>query len=163
MRTTKIMLQTAEVYTTRWMRQNGDSMLRISIGIIFFWFGILKFFPGASPAQDLAIRTISLLTFGILPASVIINMLALWEVVIGIGFITGKYLKTTLLLLFAQMLGTFTPVFLFPAEVFTAIPYAPTLEGQYIIKNIVIVSAGFVIGAKVFGNSQKNKAQTSAV
>lgn len=138
-------------------------MLRISIGIIFFWFGILKFFPGASPAQDLAIRTISLLTFGILPASVIINMLALWEVVIGIGFITGKYLKTTLLLLFAQMLGTFTPVFLFPAEVFTAIPYAPTLEGQYIIKNIVIVSAGFVIGAKVFGNSQKNKAQTSAV
>lgn len=133
-------------------------MLRISIGVVFFWFGILKFFPGASPAQDLAIRTISLLTFGILPASVIINMLALWEVVIGIGFITGKYLKATLLLLFAQMLGTFTPVFLFPNEVFTAIPYAPTLEGQYIIKNIVIVSAGFVIGAKVFGNSQKLKA-----
>ncbi|MDX9846530.1 MAG: hypothetical protein RBT74_06075 [Tenuifilaceae bacterium] len=78
----------------------------------------------------------------------------------GIGFITGKYLKATLLLLFAQMLGTFTPVFLFPDEVFTAIPYAPTLEGQYIIKNIVIVSAGFVIGAKVFGNSQKLKAKT---
>lgn len=60
-------------------------MLRVSIGIVFFWFGILKFFPGVSPAQDLAIRTISLLTFGILPASVIINMLALWEVVLELG------------------------------------------------------------------------------
>lgn len=159
MRTTINILLSTEAKATEWMRKNGDAMLRISIGIVFFWFGVLKFFPGASPAQDLAIRTIDLLTFGLLPASLIINMLALWEVLIGLGFMTGKYLKTTLLLLFAQMLGTFTPVFLFPAEVFTAIPYAPTLEGQYIIKNIVIVSAGFVIGAKVFGNKQKTKGE----
>jgi hypothetical protein len=49
------------------------------------------------------------------------------------------------------MLGTITPIFLFPQEVFARIPYAPTLEGQYIIKNIILISAGIVIGATVRG------------
>jgi hypothetical protein len=62
-------------------------------------------------------------------------------------------MRFTLLLLFAQMLGTITPVFFFPAEVFTRIPYAPTLEGQYIIKNLVLISAGLVIGATVRGGA----------
>jgi uncharacterized membrane protein YkgB len=58
-------------------------------------------------------------------------------------------MRITLFLLFLQMIGTMSPVFLFPAEVFTKIPYAPTLEGQYIIKNLVIISAGIVLGATV--------------
>lgn len=131
---------------TSWMSRNGLFLLRISIGIVFVWFGVLKFFPGVSAAQDLAIRTIELLTFGMVPEILIINGLALWEVVIGIGLITGKFMRETLLLLFLQMIGTFTPVFLFPSEVFNQIPYAPTLEGQYIIKNIVIISAAIVLG-----------------
>jgi hypothetical protein len=49
------------------------------------------------------------------------------------------------------MLGTITPLFFFPAETFTRIPYAPTLEGQYIVKNIVLVAAGLVLGATVRG------------
>jgi hypothetical protein len=60
-------------------------------------------------------------------------------------------MRGTLLLLFLQMLGTITPLFLFPAEAFTRIPYAPTLEGQYIIKNLVLISAGIVMGATVRG------------
>lgn len=60
-------------------------------------------------------------------------------------------MRAMLLLLFLQMMGTVTPIFLFPHEVFAAVPYAPTLEGQYIIKNIVLVSAGLVIGATVKG------------
>ena len=67
------------------------------------------------------------------------------------GLIFGLFMRTTLLLLFLQMIGTVSPVFLFPDAVFTAIPYAPTLEGQYIIKNLVLVSAGLVIGATVRG------------
>ena len=124
-------------------------LLRVSLGIVFFWFGTLKFFPGLSPAQDLATHTIELLTFGLIPAQVSIPMLAAWECLIGIGLIFGLFMRATLFLLFLQMLGTITPIFLFPQEVFTHIPYAPTLEGQYIIKNIVLISAGLVIGATV--------------
>jgi hypothetical protein len=56
-----------------------------------------------------------------------------------------------LLLLFVQMLGTITPLFLFPSETFSQFPWAPTLEGQYIIKNVVIVAAAIVLGATVRG------------
>lgn len=138
-------------HITAWMARYGVMLLRVSLGLVFFWFGLLKFFPGLSPAQDLATRTIDLLSFGLVPAAVSIPVLAGWECLIGLGLITGLFMRATLLLLFMQMLGTITPVFLFPGEVFTAIPYAPTLEGQYIIKNMVLVSAGLVIGATVRG------------
>ena len=141
-----------EAIIRSWMHKNGMFLLRLSVGLIFFWFGILKFFPGVSPAQDLAIRTISIMSFGLLPEFIITNGLALWEVLIGIGLIAGKFLRITLVLLFLQMIGTFFPVFLFPEEVFAQIPFVPTLEGQYIIKNLIIVCAGFVIG----GNLNKN-------
>lgn len=131
------------------MSKYGLLLLRLSVGIVFFWFGILKFFPGLSPAQDLATRTIDLLSFGMVPAHISIHILAVWEVLIGLGLLTGTFMRATLLLLFLQMPGTLSPVFFFPAEVFTKIPYAPTLEGQYIIKNLVIVSAGIVLGATV--------------
>lgn len=134
---------------TGWMSRNGYLLLRISIGIIFFWFGFLKFIPGLSPAQELATRTITLMTFELIPDIFIINGLAFWEVLIGIGLITGKFMRETLLLLFLQMAGTFAPIFLFPDEVFTRIPYAPTLEGQYIIKNLILVAAGIVLGGKL--------------
>jgi hypothetical protein len=62
-------------------------------------------------------------------------------------------MRGILLLLFLQMLGTMTPLFLFPGEVFTRIPWAPTLEGQYIIKNLVLISAGLVLGATVRGGA----------
>ena len=138
-----------DVNVTNWMARFGIVLLRVSLGIVFFWFGILKFFPGLSPAQDLATHTIDLLTFGLIPAQVSIPMLAAWECLIGIGLIFGLFMRATLFLLFLQMLGTITPIFFFPQEVFTHIPYAPTLEGQYIIKNIVLISAGLVIGATV--------------
>lgn len=131
------------------MNGNGLFLLRISIGIIFIWFGVLKFFPGISAAQNLVIRTIELLTFGLIPQVIIINGLAAWEVLIGVGLLSGKFMKATLLLLFLQMIGTFTPIFLFPSEVFNHIPYALTLEGQYIIKNIVIISAAMVLWGRL--------------
>ena len=136
---------------TTWMARYGIVLLRVSLGLVFFWFGFLKFFPGLSPAQDLATRTIEILTFGALRPPLSITILAVWECVIGVGLITGLFMRTTLLLLFLQMMGTITPIFFFPDEVFTRIPYAPTLEGQYIIKNMVLISAGLVIGATVRG------------
>ncbi len=136
---------------TGWMAKNGLFLLRISIGLVFFWFGILKFFEGLSPAESIAIRTIDKLTFNLLSQKVIIYGLALWEVLIGIGLIFNIFLRETLLLLFLQMLGTFTPLFLFPSEIFRVFPIALTLEGQYIVKNIVLISGGIVLGATVRG------------
>jgi hypothetical protein len=76
-----------------------------------------------------------------------------WECLIGLGLLIGRGLRGILLLLYMQMLGTLTPIFPFPHEVFVRIPYAPTLEGQYIIKNLVLISAGIVVGATVRGGS----------
>jgi uncharacterized membrane protein YkgB len=134
-----------------WMARYGVTALRLTLGIVFLWFGVIKFVPGWSPAGDLAIRTIERLTFGILSANVSLMVLAAWESLIGIGLLSGKFLRFTLLLLFLQMPGTMLPLFFFPSETFVHFPYSPTLEGQYIIKNLVLVSAALVIGATVRG------------
>ena len=136
---------------TSWMARNGLRLLRVSLGIVFLWFGALKFFPGMSPASDLAARTIDVLSFGMVPASVSVPLLAGWECLIGIGLLLGVFMRATLLLLALQMAGTLTPLVLFPGEAFTNFPYAPTLEGQYIIKNAVLISAAIVLGAAVRG------------
>ncbi len=141
----------ADKIITTFMQDYGILFLRISLGIIFFWFGFLKFIPGLSPADQIATQTISVLSFGLLKPSVSLVILAIWETLIGIGLMTGKFLRIILLLLFTQMLGTLTPLVIFPAETFSHFPYAPTLEGQYIIKNLVLISAGLVVGATVRG------------
>ncbi|KAB2869186.1 MAG: DoxX family membrane protein [Bacteroidales bacterium] len=135
----------------KWMAKHGLFLLRISIGIIFLWFGALKYFEGMSPAEDLAIKTISTLSFNLIPTKIIILGLATWEVLIGIGLLFNLFMRETLLLLYLQMLGTFSPIFLFPGEVFHIFPISLTLEGQYIVKNIVIISAGIVLGSAVRG------------
>lgn len=142
---------------TQWMASHGLSLLRISLGVVFLWFGALKFFPGLSPASDLAARTISVLSFGTVPAGVSVPLLAAWECLIGIGLIMGIFMRATLLLLALQMAGTLTPLLLFPGEVFTRVPYAPTLEGQYIIKNAVLISAAIVLGATVRGGGLRSE------
>jgi uncharacterized membrane protein YkgB len=146
-------LQAADSAITGWMARYGPMLLRVSLGIVFLWFGVLKFFPSASPAEELASRTISVLTGGLIPAAVSLPFLAGWECLIGLGLLIGRGLRGILFLLYMQMLGTLTPIFLFPHEVFVRIPYAPTLEGQYIIKNLVLISAGIVVGATVRGGS----------
>ena len=147
------------------MASNGLRLLRISLGVVFLWFGFLKFFPGLSPASDLAARTISVLSFDTVPAEVSVPLLAAWECVIGVGLILGIFMRATLLLLALQMAGTLTPLLFFPGEVFTRVPYAPTLEGQYIIKNAVLISAAIVLGATVRGgglvSAKLNKTERS--
>jgi uncharacterized membrane protein YphA (DoxX/SURF4 family) len=137
------------------MARYGIPSLRISLGIVFFWFGVLKFYPGLSPAQDLAGRTIAVLTFGLVQPDASVFILAVWECLIGLGLIFGVFLRATLLLLFLQMPGTITPLFLFPAETFTIFPWVPNLEGQYIIMNLVLISAGLVVGSTVSGGRQR--------
>ena len=140
-----------DIRLTGWMARHGIQLLRVTLGVIFLWFGVLKFFPGLSPAQSLAGNTIAVLSFGLLSPGAALLILALWESLIGVGLLTGVLLRGTLFLLWLQMLGTITPLFLFPARCFSVYPVAPTLEGQYIIKNLVLISAGIVIGGTVRG------------
>ena len=135
----------------RWLARHSLPFLRFGMGIVFLWFGALKFFPGLSPATELAVRTIDVLSFGLIPGSISVILLATLESAIGLGFLTGRYMRLTLLLLLFQMAGTLTPLALFPGEAFIHFPYAPTLEGQYIIKNLVLIGAGLVIGSTVRG------------
>lgn len=136
---------------TEWMARYGVTLTRLALGLVFLWFGAIKLVPGWSPAADLAVRTIDRLTFGMVGPETALPVLAVWESAIGLGLLTGKFLRATLLLLFVQMLGTLTPLVIFPSETFVAFPYAPTLEGQYIVKNLVLVTAGIVVGATVRG------------
>lgn len=144
-------LNLIELHIVRWLARYSLTFLRIGMGVVFLWFGALKFFPGLSPAQDLAARTIDVLTLGLMPEPVSLFLLASLECAIGLGLLTGRHMRATLMLLAFQMAGTLTPLVLFPGEVFTYGIYAPTLEGQYIIKNIVLISAGLVLGATVRG------------
>lgn len=138
---------------TIWMARHGITLLRISLGIVFFWFGVLKFFPGLSPAQDLAARTIEAISFGLVKPNLSLPVLAAWECAIGLGLITGRFMRATIALLLLQMVGTIMPLALFPKETWQVFPISPTLEGQYIIKNLVLVSGALVVGATVRGGA----------
>lgn len=136
-----------------WKARNGMNILRVSLGLIFFWFGFIKFFPNLSVAEEIASKTILRLSRGLVPEEVSMPVLAIWECVIGIGLLVGKKMKFILLLLYVQMVGTLTPLLIFPHETWTATYFVPTLLGQYIIKNAVLISAGIVIGATSNGGS----------
>ncbi|MGB7403402.1 MAG: DoxX family membrane protein [Arcobacter sp.] len=120
-------------------------LIRVSLGIIFLWYGMLKFFPQLSPAEDLAITTINKLFFGLINDTLSIKLLAIWEVVVGLGFIFGIYTRYVVVLFLAHMICTFTPLFILPDISFTHTPYAFTLVGQYIVKNVVFILAGILI------------------
>ena len=107
--------------------------------------------PRLRPAADLAARTITTLSFGLVAPGLLLPGLAAWECLIGLGMLSGTCMRATILLLLLQMVGTLTPLLLFPTVTFTHFPLAPTLEGQYIIKNLVLVSAALVIGSQVRG------------
>ena len=140
-----------DVRITGTLARIGVPAVRIALGIVFLWFGVLKFFPNLSPAELLAARTIEALTFGAVRPDVSLPVLAAWESIIVVGLIVGRWLRGILFLLAVQMAGTFTPLLLFPQETWTIFPIVPTLEGQYIIKNVVLIAAAMVVGATVRG------------
>ncbi len=131
---------------TRWMASHGLTILRVGIGVVFVWFGALKLVPGLSPAEDLVRNTIYFVDPDIGQP-----VLAIWEILIGLGLLTGRYLRLTLLLLFLQMGGTALPLVILPEVVWTIFPYGLTLEGQYIIKNLAIIGSAIVLGGTVRG------------
>lgn len=147
---------------TAWMARYGVVLLRISLGVVFLWFGALKLFQGLSPAEQLAGKTVLKLSGGLVTPAVSVPALGAWESLIGVGLITGVAMRATLLLLFLQMPGTVTPILLFPEEVFIRAPFVLTLEGQYIVKNVVLISAAIVVGATVRGGTLRSEPESTA-
>lgn len=123
------------------------SLLRISIGIIYLWFGSLKYFPGVSPAEELAKETIRLLTFGLIESNLSLLLLAIWETAIGVLLSTGLLKRYSFWLVLVHMICTFAPLVLLPQHSFNQIPFSLTLIGQYIVKNIVIICGLFVVNS----------------
>lgn len=139
-------LQPLDRHLTAWMDRHGVLLLRVAVGVVFAWFGALKLFPGASPAAGLMVST-----YPFLPAPLFVPFVGGWEIVIGIGFVTGRFLRVTVALMYLQMLGAMSPVVLNPAAVFAQPPFVLTLEGQYIVKNVVLLAAAIVVGARARG------------
>ena len=117
------------------------NLLSISIGIVYFSFGILKFFPHLSPAEDLAEETISKLTFGLVSDKFALISLAIMETLIGVVFIMQFKHKVFIQLALFHMVATFLPFIFFPEITFDTSLSSFSIVGQYIVKNIIIISA----------------------
>ncbi len=133
---------------TEKMRLWSIPAIRLSFGIIFIWFGILK--PlGLSAAEDLLKDTVSWLPFG--SSETWLMVIGFWEVIIGITFLFKQTTRIAIALLFLQMIGTFMPLVFLPEVTFQQYNFLmPTLEGQYIIKNLMIISAALVLGGTFY-------------
>jgi len=133
-----------DVFITKFMSKWGITFLRYSLGIIYIWFGILKPF-GLSPAQELVENTV----YWFDNPKTFVPILGWWEVVIGLTMCIKPLIRVSIFLLFIQMPGTFLPLILLPEVCFNNFPFGLTLEGQYIIKNLIIISAALVVGSTV--------------
>lgn len=131
-----------------WLARHSVGILRFNLGLVFAAFGVLKF-VGMSPAESLAVRTLDTLTLGLIAGDVALYLTALVETVIGLTLMTAKFLKAGLVLLAGAMVGIMAPLVLFFAEMFPG--GGPTLEAQYVFKDIVLVAAGMVVGAVSLG------------
>ncbi len=136
------------------MNRHGVQALQISLAVIFIWFGLLKTF-GISPAAALVKSTVNWLP--VFNSDEWVLIIGWWEVVIGVCFLFKKTIRIAIALLAMQMAGTFMPLVLLPEITFQPgkIPYAPTIEGQYIIKNLLIISAALVIGGTLRSKESK--------
>lgn len=125
------------------------TVLRVSLGLVFLVFASFKFVSGASPAEDLAVATVSQLTFGMVTGSAALLMTAVTETIIGLTLVTGRFVKVGVVVLAGALVGIMSPLVLFPDQMWGA--NGPTLTGQYVFKDIVLAAAGLVVAAHALG------------
>ncbi len=137
------MLDRYEIRIAAWMERHGYGLLRIAMGIVFIWFAVLK--PlGLSPAEALVAKATAWI-----PIPGLLYILTAWEIAIGVCFLFKRFTRWGIVLLFLHMPGTMLPLITLPEETFVHAPFALTLEGQYIIKNLVLIGAALVLGGKM--------------
>lgn len=126
------------------------AVLRVAVGAVFLGFGALKYFPGVSPAQNLTEATTHILFFGLIPDRLALIGVATLECFIGAALIAGRPMRLALWLLGFEFVGILSPLVLLPARLFAGPHHAPTLEGQYVLKDVILVGAAMVIAAATF-------------
>jgi putative oxidoreductase len=144
-------IQMVQSHIADWLARHSVTALRISLGLVFLGFGLLKFFPDLSPAAGLAGETFARLTFGLVPEKVGVLIVAAMETAIGLSLLTRRLLRFGLALLAVTMVGILSPLVLLPGELFRGAPWAPTLTGQYVLKDVVLMTAALVVASSAFG------------
>ena len=129
----------------RFMSAHGVRLLRLSLAVTFIWFGMLKI-VGVSPVRDLVAHTV----YWVSP-EFFVPFLGVWEVAVGLGLLFAVAMRLTLLLFWLQLAGTFLVLVLRPDIAFQqgTNPLLLTTEGEFVIKNLVLISAGLVVGGTV--------------
>jgi uncharacterized membrane protein YkgB len=132
--------------------RHGISALRWSVGAIFLAFGLLKYFPGVSPAEGLAADTTGVLFLGLIPPGTALYVVATMECFIGVSLLVGRgvLMRVAIWVLAVQLVGILSPLVIEPGRLFSGPHGAPTLEGQYVLKDVILVAAGMVIAAGAF-------------
>ncbi|WP_225876828.1 DUF417 family protein [Flavobacterium muglaense] len=133
------------------MEKHSTTIMRIALAIVYIWFGALKII-GMSPAGDLVQETV----YWFKP-ELFIPILGICEALIGIGLLIKKYIPYTIVLLLLHMIATLFPMFILPRSCFDAFPYCPTLVGQYIIKNIVLIAGALVVAGNCKNTEMSKK------
>jgi uncharacterized membrane protein YkgB len=129
-----------------WARSFNLPFARMALFIVFFWFGILKVF-GLSPANPLVANLLNR-TMPFIDFAQFIVLFGLFEMAIGILCLIPRLVRMSMLLLAIHMATTIMPLVLLP-EVAWAQPFVPTLEGQYIIKNLAIIAVAISIVSRM--------------
>jgi uncharacterized membrane protein YkgB len=141
----------AELRLASWLARHSVDLLRMSLGLVFLGFGVLKFVPGLSPAEPLAADTLDILTLGLVPERAGLAMVAALESGIGLLLLAGRGLRLALGLLVVELVGILSPLVLLPNAMFTTDPLAPTLAGQYVLKDVIVAAAALVVAARALG------------
>lgn len=133
-----------DVRIVGWLRRWSLSVLRVALAAVFIWFGALKIFD-VTPVSDLVGRVVYWL-----PEEFVVPALGVVEVLVGLGLLVRRLLRVVLALFFGQMLGTFLVFLVLPDVAFRdGNPLLLTVEGEFLIKNLVLLSAGLVVGSTV--------------
>lgn len=153
----KTRTDSAEARIHAWLVGHSLTFLRLSMGAVMLGFGILKYFPDLSPAQGLVVATLHRLTAGLVPGVVsgraAMDCVATLECSIGLLLLTGRWMRPTVALLLVHLVGILSPVLLLPGRVFGGPHHMPTLEGQYVLKDVILLAAGLVIATTVRGSA----------
>jgi putative oxidoreductase len=137
------------------------SLLRISLGVVILGFGVLKYFPGVSPAENLVKATMHVMTLGHVPDMVAMVGTATLECFIGISLIVRRGLRATIYLLLLWVMGILSPVVLLPHRLFSGPNHAPTLEGQYVLKDLILFAASLVIATTLYRTTSAAEHQST--
>ena len=151
-------LDALQLRAADWLGANSRTILRLSMGMIFLAFGLLKFFPGVSPAEGMAVATFDQLTLGLLPDELSRLFVASFETVLGVLLLTGWVPRIALAMLALQIVGILSPLVLLSGELFAGPFGAPTLEGQYVLKDLILAAAALVIAGDMLRAASATRA-----